>query len=144
MSRWTTLLILGLLLVSALVATSASAYEPAPPPWLEEFEEHPPGLPSPPPSEPTEASADEVPPDTSIDGSATSLGGRWRKFLFVSTEQGSSFVCRFDAREAFACGSPLVLRHLGPGPHTVAVAAVDPAGNVDPTPATYHFRVTIR
>jgi hypothetical protein len=141
MRRLTVLLALSLVLVPALAATSASAYEPAPPPWLEEFEEHPPGLPSPPQSEPTEASADEIPPDTMIDGSATSLGGRWRKILFVSTEEGSSFVCRFDAHEAFSCGSPLVLRHLGLGSHKVAVAAVDLAGNVDPTPATYHFPV---
>jgi hypothetical protein len=108
---------------------------------LEELTGHPPGLPSPPPSEPAEAAHDETAPDTSIGGSATSLGGRWRKLLFVSTEEGSSFVCRFDAHEAFPCGSPLVLRHLGPGPHKVAVAAVDPAGNVERTPAIYHFRV---
>jgi hypothetical protein len=143
MNRRITFFVL-VLLVPAFFVNSASAYEPTPPPWLEEFQEHPPGLPPPPPAGSQEASPDTTPPDTMVVGSGTTLGGRWREISFISTEEGSSFACRFDGRESFPCASPLILRHLGPGPHNILVAAIDPAGNVDQTPAVYRFRVTER
>jgi hypothetical protein len=144
MSRRLIVFAIGLLLRSASAATCASAYEPSPSPWLGEFVEHPPGLPPPPPVAPTEAAAGEIAPDTRIDRVAFPSGGRSVKLSFVSTQEVSAFSCRFDSREAFACTSPLVLRRLRPGPPRLSVSTIDPAGEVDPAPTTYHFPVRAR
>lgn len=123
----------------SLAPSSAAAFEPVPPPYLEEPEEDPPGLPAPSPA--VEAPADETPRDTVINRVLAAPGHRSVEVFFGSTEADSSFACRFDGRTRFGCHSPLVLRHLGPGHHTVSLVAVDPSGNVDPTPATFGFRV---
>jgi hypothetical protein len=57
-------------------------------------------------------------------------------FAFVSTETGGSFECRLDGGAYVACASPHTVTGLAPGTHTLAVRAIDTAGNPDPTPAT--------
>jgi hypothetical protein len=132
------LLALGILLTLAVAASPASGYEPELSPGVEEAEAHPPGLPPPPSEAP---SADTIPPETVIDGGSASVSGRSQSFSFVSTEPNSTFVCQFDHREPFGCSSPWHLHHLGVGRHTVSIAAMDAAGNIDPTPASSSFRV---
>ena len=52
-----------------------------------------------------------------------------------------AYRCRLDDR-AVACADGLTtLRRLGAGRHAFTAAAVDPAGNVDPTPFTQRFFV---
>jgi hypothetical protein len=60
-------------------------------------------------------------------------------FRFRSSEAHSTFSCRLDGRPR-RWGSRLTLR-LGPGPHTLRVSARDAAGNLDPSPAVFRFRV---
>jgi len=60
-------------------------------------------------------------------------------FGFESTEPGSTFRCRLDRKPFAACRSPRAYRNLPFGPHTFKVAAVDAAGNADPTPAVFRF-----
>jgi len=62
------------------------------------------------------------------------------KFEFKSTEPGSTFRCAFDRGPFKPCASPLAKR-LPPGRHRFRAAAVDSAGNVDPTPASARVRV---
>ena len=60
-------------------------------------------------------------------------------FAFVADEAGSTFECRVDG-DAFApCASPHTVLDLPDGERTFAVRAIDPAGNVDVTPATYDW-----
>ena len=61
-------------------------------------------------------------------------------FTFRSSEGGSSFRCKLDARAYAKCGKRLALR-LPVGPHVLRVKARDRAGNVDRTPAVFRFRV---
>jgi Subtilase family len=62
------------------------------------------------------------------------------RFRFHSNSPGSRFVCRVDDGLFHFC--PEVLsRRFAPGLHTVRVKAVDPAGNVDRSPAVFRFRV---
>jgi hypothetical protein len=61
-------------------------------------------------------------------------------FRFRSSEGGKSFRCKVDRSAYRACGKRLV-RRFGPGEHVLRVRARDAAGNVDPTPAIYRFRV---
>jgi hypothetical protein len=62
------------------------------------------------------------------------------KFQFVSNEPGSSFMCKLDKKPFAACSAPKTVR-VKTGKHTFKVEAVDPAGNIDPTPAVYHWKV---
>ncbi|HXV06046.1 MAG TPA: S8 family serine peptidase [Solirubrobacterales bacterium] len=61
-------------------------------------------------------------------------------FRFGASEEGASFACRVDRGPWRACGGRLV-RHFKVGSHIVRVKATDAAGNVDPTPAVFRFRV---
>jgi tripartite motif-containing protein 71 len=66
-------------------------------------------------------------------------------FSFSSTQPaGGHFECRIDGStdDGFKpCGATKTLFHLGDGSHTLAVRAIDSAGNVDSTPATRTFTV---
>jgi hypothetical protein len=72
------------------------------------------------------------------------LKRRSARFEFIASEPGATFVCSVDGDTAAPCASPLKLKRLKVGKHTVTVAAVDAAGNVDATPASARFRVKPR
>jgi hypothetical protein len=61
-------------------------------------------------------------------------------FTFSSSEAGSTFTCKLDKKPAKPCSSPFVKR-VKPGKHAFSVDAVDPAGNADPTPAAFRWKV---
>ncbi len=61
-------------------------------------------------------------------------------FRFSSSERGSRFRCKLDAKPYRACASPRAY-NLGLGRHVVRIDAIDAAGNSDPTPAIYRFRI---
>ncbi len=86
---------------------------------------------------------DTTPPVTTInsgpDPNTTSTSAT---FTFTSNEAGSAFVCSLDGAVFAACSTPQTYAGLGYGQHTFRVAAVDPAGNTDPTPAEYVWAVT--
>ncbi len=54
----------------------------------------------------------------------------------------TTFNCSLDAAAFAACTSPQTYSGLTNGSHTFQVRAVDAAGNVDPTPATYTWART--
>jgi hypothetical protein len=62
-------------------------------------------------------------------------------FRFGADESGVTFQCKIDRGHFRACRSPFTTKRLKFGRHTFAVRARDGSGNVDPTPATYSFRV---
>ena len=62
------------------------------------------------------------------------------RFRFKADEAGSSFECKFDHRRFKPCESPYE-RRVKRNRHTFRVRAVDPAGNVDLTPAKRSWRV---
>jgi hypothetical protein len=62
-------------------------------------------------------------------------------FTFSATEPGSTFECSVDGGAFAPCGSSFSTPALSDGSHTIAVRAIDPNGNVDPTPATYAWVV---
>jgi hypothetical protein len=61
-------------------------------------------------------------------------------FKFTSDEPGSTFQCKLDRRAFAACGSKATFR-VRPGKHKLLVQSVDPAGNIDPTPAAFRFKI---
>lgn len=61
-------------------------------------------------------------------------------FRFGSNESDVSFVCRVDGSFFRPCSARLA-RQFALGWHVIKVAARDPAGNGDKTPASYSFKV---
>jgi Ca2+-binding RTX toxin-like protein len=96
-----------------------------------------PQVPQPPPV----AAEDTVPPDTQITGSPKAKTKKKQaSFSFTSTEPGSTFQCKLDDDPFAACSSPFEDK-VKKGKHHFEVRAVDAVGNVDPTPATYDWKV---
>lgn len=82
---------------------------------------------------PPETSIGLHPPSTKLTDSAT--------FAFSSDEGGSTFLCRLDSAPYRPCESLIKYTQLTDGIHVFRVAAVDRAGNGDPTPASFSFQV---
>jgi subtilisin family serine protease len=61
-------------------------------------------------------------------------------FRFRSNEAGAAFLCKVDRGALRDCG-PKLDRRFRLGRHVVRVRARDRAGNVDPTPVVFRFRV---
>lgn len=79
---------------------------------------------------------DTAAPDTAITVAPSNpSGSREATFQFTATEGGSTFRCSLDGSAFTACTSPKSYSALSDGTHTFQVSSVDPAGNVDPSPA---------
>ncbi len=97
------------------------------------------------PADPTNpdppGAGDTSAPDT-VKGAGPKVKLRKKSASFeFSSEAGATFTCTLDGKAVAACTSPLTLKRLKRGKHVLAVAAVDAAGNVDATPATWKFKV---
>jgi hypothetical protein len=85
---------------------------------------------------------DTTPPDTSITSSPSSLSNNASpSFGFSATQSGSTFECSLDGAAFAACPNPQGYSGVADGPHTFEVRAVDPAGNNDPSPASYAWTI---
>jgi len=105
---------------------------------------HDKGCPDPTPPPPPPPPPDTTPPDTTITASPpNSTTSTSLSFSFASNEAGSTFGCTLDGVGA-ACTSPQTYSGLAVGSHTFTVAARDPAGNTDPTPASFSWTITAR
>ena len=113
-------------------AVNGFAVEPTPPP-----DTTPPPDPTPPGATP-----DTTPPETTIDkGPKKRSTKRKAKFLFSSSEAGSTFECKLDKKSFAPCSSPKKLKRLKPKKHNFQVRAIDAAGNPDLSPAVKKFKV---
>ena len=86
---------------------------------------------------------DTDPPETTLSGKKkfkTKRKTAKAKFTFESDEEGSTFMCRIDAKPFTECTSPAKVK-ARLGTHVFAVEAIDAAGNVDPTGAAKQFKV---
>jgi hypothetical protein len=62
-------------------------------------------------------------------------------FRFGADEAKAGFQCKLDKTAYKACRSPFTSKKLGVGAHAFKVRAIDSDGRVDPSPASYRFRV---
>ena len=65
------------------------------------------------------------------------------KFTFTGTDNNvvKGFQCSLDGSAYKDCSSPTTYSHLSRSIHTFKVRAVDAAGNVDASPATFSWTV---
>jgi hypothetical protein len=81
-------------------------------------------------------------PDTTITTNPPALtNSTSASFAFTSTEAGSTFECNIDGSAFASCTSPQNYTSLAEGSHTFQVGAIDPAGNLDPTPASFTWTI---
>jgi hypothetical protein len=86
-------------------------------------------------------SGDTTPPNTKIGkGPKQKTTKPKATFTFSSTEAGSTFLCKLDKKPFAACRSPKKVK-VKPGKHLFNFAAVDAAGNRDPSPAKFSWNV---
>lgn len=86
--------------------------------------------------------ADLTSPETTIDsGPPASSTLTSADFSFSATEPGSTFQCSLDGAAFSTCSSPHHVAGLAVGAHDLRVRAIDPWGNLDPTPASHPFTV---
>ena len=84
-------------------------------------------------------------PETTITGGPSGVSRNTTpRFLFASSEPGSTFRCRTNRGIQTPCSSPLGGVQLGDSRFTFEVVAVDAAGNVDSTPASRSFTIDTR
>ena len=85
---------------------------------------------------------DTVAPDTAIDSTpAAATPDTTPTFAFSSPEPGTTFQARVDGGSWTTAVSPLTLGPLAESTYTFDVRAIDAAGNVDATPASFTFTV---
>jgi hypothetical protein len=95
-------------------------------------------------SDPVTTPADTTPPQTTIGkGPKKQTAATKAKFTF-SSEAGATFTCRLDKKSAKSCTSPYKVKKLKPGKHKLTVTAKDAAGNTDPSPAVFTWKVVKR
>ncbi len=70
---------------------------------------------------------------------ATSAGNA--SFRFAASKRGTRFLCQLDGGPRRRCRASKLFTGVGPGRHTLRVAAVDRAGNADASPAAHSWTV---
>ncbi|HEX8434338.1 Ig-like domain-containing protein, partial [Archangium sp.] len=90
----------------------------------------------------TSFSVDTAPPDTTlVTGPPSSTTSTSASFDFDSNEPGSSYECSLDDASFASCTDPVTFTDLSTGNHSLEVRARDAAGNEDPIPAAYDWRI---
>ncbi|MDQ3264414.1 MAG: Ig-like domain repeat protein [Myxococcota bacterium] len=86
---------------------------------------------------------DLTPPQTFVAGPGSPTLQTSADFTFTSDDAAASFRCALDGATYAVCAADHARSGLGEGPHTLRVAAVDAAGNTDPTPAEHTWVVDL-
>ncbi|HPX64049.1 MAG TPA: lamin tail domain-containing protein, partial [bacterium] len=86
-------------------------------------------------------STDSTPPDTTIQTTLPAITNTGTaNFLLSSTEPGK-FECQLNDQNWKTCPADYQLKNLVSGEYLLSVRAIDLAGNIDPTPATYTWLI---
>jgi len=83
---------------------------------------------------------DTNPPETAIENGPPHVSHKGTATFSVSSESGATFECRLDNHGWGECGQ---VSGLSDGKHVMRARAKDRAGNVDPTPASWSWRVDL-
>lgn len=84
--------------------------------------------------------SDATPPQTTIASHPRKRTKRRKASFSWTADESARFVCKLDSREFADCRSPFSKR-VKRGRHSFSVRASDGAGNVEPDPATFAWKV---
>jgi hypothetical protein len=92
------------------------------------------------------AQTDVTPPNTMITSTPPNPQTYSSEFTFTGSDDITppdqlTFECSLDGADFATCVSPYEVMDLLPGFHIFQVRAIDMAGNIDPTPASYTWEV---
>ncbi|WP_069472552.1 lamin tail domain-containing protein [Candidatus Marithrix sp. Canyon 246] len=81
---------------------------------------------------------DKTPPNTIIYSKPLNPSSKKNPVHFIfSGNEILNYECQLDSGNFEKCISPIYIKSLNAGSHTFKVRAIDKAGNIDPTPASY-------
>ena len=83
---------------------------------------------------------DTNPPETAVENGPPHVSHKDTATFTVSSEAGATFECRLDDHGWGECGQ---VSGLSDGKHVMRARAKDRAGNVDPTPASWSWRIDL-
>ena len=83
---------------------------------------------------------DTNPPETAVENGPPHVSHKDTATFTVSSEADATFECRLDGHGWGECGQ---VSGLGDGKHVMRARAKDRAGNVDPTPASWSWRIDL-
>ena len=92
---------------------------------------------------PAPAAADTTPPETTIERGPAARTTNRRVTIVASASEQARFECSLDGSPFAPCATPFATPPLPEGPHRLDLRAVDAAGNVEPQPALWAWRVDL-
>ena len=92
---------------------------------------------------PAPTAADTTPPETTIERGPTARTTNRRVTIVAAASEQARFECSLDGSPFAACATPFTTPPLTEGPHRLDLRAVDAAGNVEPQPASWAWRVDL-
>ena len=84
-----------------------------------------------------------IPPETTVAGPTSPSASPSATLSFSSDDPDATFECSRNGEPFAACTSPVEYASLPDGEQELRVQAVDPFGNVDPTPASHSWTVAV-
>ena len=100
-----------------------------------------PSPPTPAPTPQAPAATDTTPPETSIERGPAARTTNRRVTIVAAASEQARFECSLDGSPFAPCAIPFATPRLTEGPHRLDLRAVDAAGNVEPQPASWAWRV---
>jgi len=85
---------------------------------------------------------DQTPPETMFSGGPPAITNA-TSATFVLPNDDNAYTCTLDSGTPTACTESYSVTGLAEGAHTVTIIATDPAGNIDPTPATHSWTIDV-
>ena len=82
-------------------------------------------------------------PDTTLTAMPATISASANASFSFSASETGAFECKLDSGTFGACTSPQAYTGLAAGSHTFQVRALDGAGNVDPTPASFAWTIDL-
>lgn len=87
---------------------------------------------------------DTTPPDTAFSKTVKKKTHKRKAVFGFYSNEAATFSCVVDKRKVAPCSSPYKVKVKKRGKHTLTVVATDAAGNVDPTPAVWTWKLTAK
>ncbi len=84
---------------------------------------------------------DTTPPDVAFDRTPKRRTTKLKSIFKFHASEPVTFYCVVDKKPMVPCSSPKKVRSKKRGKHTITLSAIDAAGNADPSPSTFTWKI---